>query len=277
MKFIHRPAEFQGLFEVGQSLALTPWHTGLILRGMPLFELVALSLAGLIAQGGAEPTAQDQLREANAVLGGSSSRSTTPKPPVPSKTAVTGPNAAVSGWTRWSTGICREKKKDILEKRGKLSPGQCPRPYEKPVKAGVGEYAWVPDPLDQCVGSEGAGACIGIIFRIPIKSSDQQAGESLLVFHFSAVDDPAESIKREEARYFPAGFPPGTRAALFGGDGGASSDVTLECLDDYLREALKGKVAIDGYANHAGLWVQDGSYCLRPSDRSESDNNENDP
>lgn len=98
-------------------------------------------------------------------------------------------------------------------------------------------------PAGRFAGSFGAGPCIGLLLRVP--------GKEAWAAHFSATDSPRALLKKATP---PEGFPAGTRAALFGGDGSPDSDRTLAAVVRFLM-ANKDRVKIDGYADRADLYV----------------------
>ncbi len=158
------------------------------------------------------------------------------------------------GFLRLKETHTAPKKTEVLRQVGAL-----PKPERASLdtnnSAGVsgGTYKVFPKiPAGTCVGTGGAGPCIGLI----IQTLDPE--KSVYVFHFGAIDDPLTTLKKAGP------FPKGSRAALFGGDNSEPSNVTLKLAMDYLRQE---RIKVDGYSNTTGLWVdKDGRYRLTPLD-----------
>jgi hypothetical protein len=111
------------------------------------------------------------------------------------------------------------------------------------------------NPGNTLYGTGGALPCVGLILSIP--------GNMIRTFHFHNDDDPRATLEAL------APFPPGTRAAFFGGtddpdvDGSDLSRANLERLTEFL-DANKATITVDGYHPGDTLYVDNANnYYVR--------------
>lgn len=190
-----------------------------------------------------EPPALDQLR---AAAGG-------PAAEAPAPGDVQAASNRGMGWAGLALYRLSPGRAEVMAELEAIEAGEAvPRDLSRDIGVSGGQHKIFPRvPPGTCVGTGGAGPCVGLILFHP-------GSRSAVVAHFGATDDPYATLSTLH-------IPDGTRAAVFGGDGSGPSNATLGSVMAFLRrERRAGRLAIDGFSDSSGLWVDsEGRYGYR--------------
>ncbi|MFN7891403.1 MAG: hypothetical protein ACK5OC_14015 [Pirellula sp.] len=154
------------------------------------------------------------------------------------------------------------EQQTVISNVGEIEPEVGPRDIDNSIGVSGGQHIVVPidsAPEGALVGSTGAGPCIGLIVH---------DNDNIYVFHFAQTTDVSETIDIAIQE-----LGDDAHAAIFGGDGSALSEQTLEEVMDYLHG--NPEITIDGYADTPGLWIDvDGVYHINEVEANAPDDNQ---